>query len=65
MMQVALCITQEHDLRLVVMALLVALIGSTATVQLFGRIQSAIGTSRVGWIMLTAVRWYGPRISWR
>jgi diguanylate cyclase (GGDEF)-like protein len=55
MMQVALCITQEHDLRLVVMALLVALIGSTATVQLFGRIQSAIGTSRVGWIMLTAV----------
>jgi len=55
MMQVALCITQEHDLRLVVMALLVCLIGSAATVQLFGRIRSAIGPSRVGWIMLTAV----------
>lgn len=55
MMQVALCITQEHDLRLVALALLVCLIGSAATVQLFGRIRSAVGRSRAGWIMLTAV----------
>ena len=51
MMQVALCITQQHDLRLVFMALLVCLIGSAATVQLFGRILSASGPSRVGWII--------------
>ena len=55
MMQVALCITQQHDLRLVFVALLVCLIGSAATVQLFGRILSASGPSRVGWVMLTAV----------
>ncbi len=55
MMQVALCMTQEHDLRLVALALLVCLIGSAATVQLFGRIRSAVGRSRAGWIMLTAV----------
>ncbi|WP_380786272.1 putative bifunctional diguanylate cyclase/phosphodiesterase [Sphingomonas sp. R86521] len=55
MMKIALCITQEHDLRLVVMALLVCLVGSAATVQLFGRIRSAIGRSMAGWIMLCAV----------
>jgi NO-binding membrane sensor protein with MHYT domain len=55
MMQVTLCITQQHDLRLVFTALLVCLIGSAATIQLFGRILSASGTSRVGWVMLTAV----------
>lgn len=46
MMQVTLCITQQHDLRLVFTALLVCLIGSAATIQLFGRILSASGTSR-------------------
>ncbi|WP_031395644.1 putative bifunctional diguanylate cyclase/phosphodiesterase [Sphingomonas sp. STIS6.2] len=55
MMQVTLCITQQHDLRLVFTALLVCLIGSAATIQLFERILSASGTSRVGWVMLTAV----------
>jgi diguanylate cyclase (GGDEF)-like protein len=55
MMRVALCIAQEHDLRLVVLALLVCLTGSAATIQLFGRIKSAGGKSRLGWIMLTAV----------
>lgn len=55
MMQVALCITQDHDLRLVLIALAVCLIGSAATVQLFGRIRSATGYSRLGWILLTAV----------
>ena len=55
MMQVALCITQDHDLRLVLIALVVCLIGSAATVQLFGRIRLATGQSRLGWILLTAV----------
>ncbi len=55
MMRVALCIAQEHDLRLIVLALLVCLIGSSATIQLFGRIESAGGKSRLGWITLAAV----------
>lgn len=55
MMQVALCITQDHDLRLVLVALVVCLVGSAATVQLFGRILLATGRSRLGWILLTAV----------
>jgi diguanylate cyclase (GGDEF)-like protein len=55
MMRVALCIAHEHDLRLVGLALFVCLIGSSATIQLFGRIKSAGGKSRLGWIMLTAV----------
>ncbi len=55
MMQVAMCITQEHDGRLIIIALLVCLIGSAATVQLFDRIWSASGRSRLGWILLTAV----------
>lgn len=55
MMRVAWCIAQEHDLRLVVLALLVALVGSAATIQLSGRIRSTRGYSRLGWIVLTAV----------
>jgi diguanylate cyclase (GGDEF)-like protein len=55
MMHVAMCIAQEHDLRLVALALLVCLIGSSATIQLFGRIRSATGPSRLGWVMLAAV----------
>lgn len=55
MMQVALCIAQEHDARLVALALLVCLIGSAATIQLYGRIRSANGQSRRGWIVLAAV----------
>lgn len=55
MMRITLCIAQEHDLRLVALALVVCLIGSAASVQLFGRIRSASGHSRTGWIGLTAV----------
>jgi diguanylate cyclase (GGDEF)-like protein len=55
MIRVALCITQEHDLRLVMLALVVSLIGSAATVQLFRRIRMAAGPSRTGWIALAAV----------
>lgn len=55
MMEVVSCITHEHDLRLVALAILVALIGSAATVQLFGRILASRGKSRLGWITLSAV----------
>jgi len=55
MMHVALCIAREHDVPLVMLALLVCLIGSSATIQLFGRIRSATGGSRLGWISLAAV----------
>lgn len=55
MMRVALCIVQEHDLRLVGLALLICLIGSAATVQLFHRVKATAGYSRSGWIVLTAV----------
>ena len=55
MMSVALCIAQEHDLRLVAVALLVCLIGSGVTAQLFGRIVATRGRSRAGWIVLCAI----------
>lgn len=55
MMRVALCITQQHDLRLVALALLICLVGSAATVQLFHRVTATIGYNRYGWIILTAV----------
>lgn len=55
MIEVATCIAREHDLRLVGLAVLVALIGSAATVQLFGRILASSGKSRAGWIMLSSV----------
>ena len=55
MTRVLLCLTQEHDLRLVVLALLICLIGSAATVQLFHRVRAATGFSRIGWIVLAAV----------
>jgi len=55
MTRVALCMTQQHDLRLVSLAVLICLIGSVASVQLFGRIKSATGPSRLGWVILAGV----------
>ena len=55
MMHVAWCLTQQHDLWLVALSLLVCLIGSAASVQLFRRIRVASGYSRAGWIMLAAI----------
>ena len=54
MMEVALCITQNHDLSLVALALLVCLGGSATTIQLFERIGSAADRSHSGWIVLAA-----------
>ena len=45
----------QHDLRLVALAALVWLIGSCATIKLFGRIRPASGFSRTGWVFLAAV----------
>jgi diguanylate cyclase (GGDEF)-like protein len=55
MMRVVACIAHDHDLRLVALALAVALLGSLATLQTFRRIALAPGPSRTGWIGLTAV----------
>lgn len=55
MMRVALCIAEEHDPRLVGLALLICLIGSAATIQLYNRIKAATGFSRLGWVVLTSV----------
>lgn len=55
MMEVATCLVQEHDLRLVAVAVLVCILGSAATMQLFARIIGSRGGSRAGWIALGAV----------
>jgi diguanylate cyclase (GGDEF)-like protein len=55
MMEVATCITQAHDLRLVIVAFVVAMVGSAATVQLFGRVLASRGKSHLGWIVLSSV----------
>jgi len=55
MMHVLTCITHDHDLRLVALALVIALLGSAATLQTFRRIALAAGPSRTGWIGLAAV----------
>lgn len=55
MMEVATCLVREHDLRLVAVAVLVAILGSAATMQLFARIVAARGGSRAGWIALGSV----------
>lgn len=55
MIEVATCIAREHDFRLVALAVLVALIGSAVTVQLFGRILASNRRSRLGWIVLSSV----------
>lgn len=55
MMRVLSCLTQQHDLRLVLLAVLICVIGSAATVQLFHRVRAAAGLSRTGWIVLAAV----------
>ena len=55
MMRLALCIGEEHDLRLTALAVLICLVGSAATGQLFQRVKSAAGAVRAGWLMLASV----------
>ena len=53
------CLLFEHDLRLVALAVLVCMVGSVATVEMFGRILTVRGPSRAGWIALAAVEYRG------
>lgn len=55
MIRLASCIGQQHDIGLVLLALLICLVGSAATVQLFSRIRPATGPVRAGWVLLGAV----------
>jgi diguanylate cyclase (GGDEF)-like protein len=55
MTDVFLCVTRDHDLRFVALALLICLSGSLATVQLFSRVRASLRYRRYGWIVLGAV----------
>jgi len=52
---VVLCLTQQHDLRFVALALLICVTGSLATVQLFSRVRASRGYRHSGWVVLGAV----------
>ncbi len=68
MIDVVLCLTQEHDLNLVALALVICLTGSLATVQLFSRVQASLAIAVSAgsfWERWARGRWSGPRISWR
>ncbi|MFA5963948.1 MAG: EAL domain-containing protein [Sphingomonas sp.] len=55
MIDVALCITTEHDLWLVALAVIVCCIGAFAIVQMLGRAQGTSGFQRIGWLFMTSV----------
>ncbi len=55
MMSVIGCVLYQHDLRLVAVSVVICLMGSAATMQLFQRILSTSGKSRGGWIALASV----------
>ncbi len=53
MWKVVSCIAVEHDLRLVLVAGLVCLIGSATTFRLYGRVRQARGRVRAVWLLFT------------
>lgn len=55
MMTVLGCIADNHDILLVVVAALVCITGSWATIRLFHRVVATTATERLAWIVLTAV----------
>lgn len=55
MTRILTCIAWEHDLRMLPLALLVCILGSAATAQLFSRIRATSGPGRLGWTVLTAL----------
>ena len=55
MLRVLDCLTQLHDLRLVVLALGVCALGSYAAIALLNHVHVAQGRSRWGWLAATAV----------
>lgn len=55
MMTVLGCIKDHHDLVLVIVAALVCVAGSWATIRLFARASATTATERTAWLVLTAV----------
>ncbi|GLQ11590.1 bifunctional diguanylate cyclase/phosphodiesterase [Devosia yakushimensis] len=55
MMTVLNCVLYEHNIWLVLVAALVCLAGSSATIRLFSRAANTTGLQRAGWHFLTAV----------
>ncbi|MBW4331905.1 EAL domain-containing protein [Stakelama sp. CBK3Z-3] len=55
MSEVALCIVQDHDPWLLVLAVVTCLVGSTATAHLFARFRAMNSVRRYGWMMLCSV----------
>src|SRR5262245_46316422 len=55
MLRVLDCLTQQHDYRLVVLALGVCALGSYAAITLLNHVRVAQGRSRWGWLVATAV----------
>jgi NO-binding membrane sensor protein with MHYT domain/two-component sensor histidine kinase len=49
------CLTQQHDYRLVVLALIVCALGSYAAITLLNHVRIAQGHARWGWLAATAV----------
>jgi NO-binding membrane sensor protein with MHYT domain/two-component sensor histidine kinase len=49
------CLTQQHDYRLVVLALIVCALGSYAAITLLNHVRTAQGRARWGWLAATAV----------
>jgi NO-binding membrane sensor protein with MHYT domain/two-component sensor histidine kinase len=49
------CLTQQHDYRLVVLALIVCALGSYAAITLLNHVRIAQGRARWGWLAATAV----------
>jgi diguanylate cyclase (GGDEF)-like protein len=53
MFRVFTCLTEEHDLRLVVLAGCVCFLASFAAISLFRRAKASSGTNRVAWLALS------------
>jgi diguanylate cyclase len=54
-MRVYLCLTQEHDLRLVVLAALICILGSYTVMSLIQRAVATSGSGRLAWLTTGAV----------
>lgn len=55
MMTVVSCIVFQHDLRLVLLAAIVCILGSWCVMRLFTRVVATAGIERAGWLVLTTI----------
>lgn len=55
MFDVIACITVDHNLWFVLLAVVICCVGGAAVVQIFERVQSTAGLQRAGWTFLTAI----------